>query len=466
MKSLPYLLVLALWLTGFVAASALEYAPHASLWFPPAGVTFAALVVLGWSVVPVLWFACLLGTLIASQMYGQTQSWTELLASGSLFAVAHILAYAVVALPLRSLAETARPTTTMKKVTLFLLGGAVATGMAALFGAGSLALTGVIETGALPQLLPAWWIGDYAGLLALGPLMGLVLALSARACALDVPPGAQRFAITGHRRHGVGRRAGLKLLLMLAFSALVLLVSTWFSPPEPLLFLLFAALVIQLWIVHTETELVSLLGIASFSLMMAAGAALAGLGEQALTLQFVLISLAASSYLGLAVPALYSDNHHLRQLLTHDTLTGALTRAFFEDSAREGIEDAISKDEPAVLIMVDLDRLKAINDRYGHAAGDRALESLVKACEKHLSAGQVLGRLSGDEFAIFMPNARASEAENLIQSISQSLTSLPPLAGNESIQASFGIAELDRHRPDYKDLLARADAAMYSDKRE
>ena len=74
----------------------------------------------------------------------------------------------------------------MKKVTLFLLGGAVATGMAALFGAGSLALTGVIETGALPQLLPAWWIGDYAGLLALGPLMGLVLALSARACALDV----------------------------------------------------------------------------------------------------------------------------------------------------------------------------------------------------------------------------------------------------------------------------------------
>jgi len=464
-KSLPYFLVLALWLAGFVAASALEYAPHASLWFPPAGVTFAALLVLGWSVVPVLWLACLLGTLIASQVYGHTQSLGELLSSGSLFAVAHILAYAVVALPLRSLAETARPTTTMKKVTLFLLGGAVATGLAALFGAGSLALTGMIDTEALPALLPAWWIGDYAGLLALGPLMGLVLALSARACNLDVPPGAQRFSITGHR-HGIGHRAGAKLLLMLSFSALVLLVAGWLSPPEPLLFLLFAALVIQLWIVHTETELVSLLGIGAFSLMMAAGAALAGLGDQALMLQFVLISLAASSYLGLAVPALYSDNHHLRQLLTHDTLTGALTRAFFEDSAREGIEDVINKGESAVLIMVDLDRLKAINDRYGHAAGDRALESLVKVCESHLKAGQVLGRLSGDEFAIFMPGVTVSDAGDLIRSISHSLKGLPPLAGNESVRASFGIAELDRNRPDYKDLLARADAAMYSDKRE
>ena len=64
------------------------------------------------------------------------------------------------------------------------------------------------------------------------------------------------------------------------------------------------------------------------------------------------------------------------------------------------------------------------------------------------------------------PMPEPARRRNLIQSISQSLTSLPPLAGNESIQASFGIAELDRHRPDYKDLLARADAAMYSDKRE
>ncbi|MBB5015726.1 sensor domain-containing diguanylate cyclase [Rehaibacterium terrae] len=451
--------LLAVWLGAFAASTLLEYAPHASLWFPPAAVTFSALLVLGARALPVLWLACLLSALITDRLYAQGLSGNEIALSGLVFALTHTGAYGSVALLLRRLAWEASPRTTLRKVSVMLIGGAVASGLAALLGAWGLTRTGMIHPDEFPGLLAPWWIGDYTGLLTLGSLCAVVLVKLAGRAGITVPEGIQSFA-RGRRGPGMSSRAALKLAVLLGTSALVLAGAALFPEQETLPFLLFVAIIIQLWIVHTEGELCALAGIALFGLLLVAATAVLHLDAQALTLQFVLIGLAATSHLGLAVPSLYEDNARLRHLLTHDVLTGAHSRAFFEEKVRAGMAAARHRGEPAVLAMVDLDGLKKINDRHGHAAGDAALQALARTCQRHLKTGDVLGRLSGDEFALFLPRSTTADAQARIQRIEADLED-----SRAPARASFGIAELTDAPESYEALLARADAAMYRNKR-
>lgn len=451
--------LLAVWLGAFAASTLLEYAPHASLWFPPAAVTFSAVLALGARALPVLWLACLLSALITDRLYAQGLEAGEIALSGLVFALTHTGAYGSMALLLRRLAWEAAPRTTLRKVTVMLIGGAFASGLAALLGAWSLTLTGMIAADEFAGLIAPWWIGDYAGLLTLGPLCALALAQLADRAGIAAPDGVQYFSRDPGRR-AITPRAALKLAVLLGASAVVLVGTALLPGQEALPFLLFVAIIIQLWIVHTESELCALAGIALFGLLLVVASATLHLDAQALMLQFVLISLAATSYLGLAVPSLYDDNARLRRLLTHDVLTGAHSRAFFEEKVRAGVDIARHRGEPAVLVMVDLDGLKKINDQYGHAAGDTALQALARTCQRHLKAGDVLGRLSGDEFALFLPRTDGAAARDLVAAI------VTDLEDNRApARASFGIAELAALPESYETLLARADAAMYRNKR-
>lgn len=449
--------LLVLWLAAFLVSSLLEYAPHASLWFPPAAITFAALLVLGARALPVLWVACFLATLLTDRLYGQGLSATALGGSGLVFALAHTGAYGLIALSLRRLAWEASPMTTLRKVTVVLVGGALASGLSALLGAWGLGLTGMMPMADVAGVLAPWWIGDYAGLVTLGPLAAVGLVHLCRRCGIDVPTGVQYFS-KSHRSRTLTARSLMKLGALLLVSAAILAGAAQFRDQEPLLFLLFVSIIVQLWIVHTETELCALTGIALFSALIVVATPLLQLGDDALVLQFVLISLAANSYLGLAVPSLYSDNDRLRYLLTHDVLTGALSRAFFEERVRQGIDASRHRDEPAALMMIDLNGLKQINDRQGHSAGDAALTALVRACQGQLQAGEILGRLSGDEFAVFLPRSTSQRADRVVRAMKEALAGSPlPVA------ASFGVAELMAGES-YEGLLHRADQVMYADK--
>lgn len=463
-EALLHLLVITAWLVSFAAAAMLEYAPHASLWFPPAAITFAAVLVMGLRVLPVLWLACVIVTVVSDRIHQVGLSWPDLLIAGLAFGLTHTLAYGMVALFLRGRATESSPVTTLKKVSWFLLGGAAAAGLSSLFGGLSLALTGMTQFDKVPGLIAPWWIGDYAGLLTVAPLFGLFLARLSEGFGMPAPQGLRRLMGNEPWRALFPQAAG-KLAAMLGLTLLVLIGAAAFPQKESMLFLLFVPLIVQLWIVHTESELAALLGILFFSTLMAVAAGLMGLGGQALMLQFIVLSLAVSSYLGLAVPALYRDNDRLRQLLTHDTLTGALTRSFFEDAAREGIRRAVRRGRSVCLVMVDLDGLKTINDEFGHAAGDIALKTLAKACAQNLAPGQLLGRLSGDEFAMFLSNCRLQEAERVIESVKKDLAASRPIGESSSARASFGVAELDPGRADFNHLLAQADRAMYREKR-
>jgi diguanylate cyclase (GGDEF)-like protein len=450
------------WLGAFLLGWLLEYAEHASLWFPPAAVTFAALLVLGARALPALWLACISGTWLAELIYGSQSNPGQLLLSGLVFAAVHTGAYAVPAWMLRLQAVSTGPFTTPRRVTVFLLGGVAAAGLAAVGGSQGLAATGMIPAGDAMALLVPWWIGDYAGLLTLGPLAAIGLGRLAVATG-TIDRGATFGLADNTGLAPSGGRLLPKLLLLLGTGLAIVLVASAVERPDVIIFTLFTTVVIQLWIVHTESEMAALLGVAAFTLLLVVATTLLGLGDQAITLQFVLITLAANSYFGLAVPALYGDNQRLRQLLTHDALTGALTRPFFEDGVREALEAAQRQQRAAALVMVDLDRLKAINDRHGHAAGDAALRALARACAARQAPGQLFGRLGGDEFALFLPDSDAAAARVLIGRIRSALDQAGP-GLSEPVTASFGIAVRAPGRSSYETLLAQADQEMYADK--
>ena len=461
--ALLHLAIVAAWLASFYAARLLEYAPHASLWFPPAGVTVAALLVLGWRALPPLWVACTVATVLADVAYNGVLDWSQVLATSAVFALAHTAAYGVAVLALRRAASgRSRHEATLRSATAFLLFSAVGAGLAAVLGAYGLAITGVLEAAAVPRTLVPWWIGDYAGVLALAPLAALLLERAVRWAGVAPVPGLPRAVGEFAPRAGLSFLA--KLALLLGLSTLVLVAHVAFPEQPAILYLLFVSVVLQLWIVYTEGMPQALLSVACFSLLLALLGARLSLGEDALLLQFALIGLAANSYFALGVPALYADNRRLRKLLTHDPMTGALSRAFFEDRAREGVQAALRRREPAALLMIDLDRLKEINDRFGHAAGDAALALLSSRCRGALRPWDQFGRLGGDEFCAFLPGATEVDCTALLGRLRREVEARTVPGTDVRLSASFGSAALQPD-DDYERMLARADREMYAAKR-
>ena len=100
---------------------------------------------------------------------------------------------------------------------------------------------------------------------------------------------------------------------------------------------------------------------------------------------------------------LQSANTLLSAEARHDALTGALSRRYFLDLLRHEIERAHAGNEPLCMAIADLDHFKQINDRFGHAAGDRALEHFVDTCRAELRGADAIGRLGGEEFGLLLP---------------------------------------------------------------
>ena len=120
------------------------------------------------------------------------------------------------------------------------------------------------------------------------------------------------------------------------------------------------------------------------------------------------------------------------------------------------------------MLRLDLDEFKAINDSYGHQAGDTALHRVGQVCRSRLREVDVIGRIGGEEFAILLPetdSARATEvAERLRQDIADAV--IPLADGRElHITASIGVATLTAKDADVDRLLGLADKAMYEAKR-
>ncbi|KGI77652.1 putative bifunctional diguanylate cyclase/phosphodiesterase [Oleiagrimonas soli] len=163
-----------------------------------------------------------------------------------------------------------------------------------------------------------------------------------------------------------------------------------------------------------------------------------------------------------------AGQRHLQYLATHDALTGLVNRAEFERRVAEMLLVAERKHETVVVVFVDLDNFKLVNDSYSHAIGDKLLTVVAERIHRHLPAGAVASRIGGDEFTVLVGHLKAREdinwfARQLIETLSQPMV----VDGYDIVlSASIGIASFPLDGYDATTLLTNADAAMYSAKQE
>jgi diguanylate cyclase (GGDEF)-like protein len=151
-------------------------------------------------------------------------------------------------------------------------------------------------------------------------------------------------------------------------------------------------------------------------------------------------------------------------LSEHDAITGLLNARAFDDRYRRAVGRAGMSGQPLTILLLDVDHLKSINDRYGHEAGNRALVHVANTIRKCKRAGDDAARWGGDEFAILLESAGAEAAVRVAEAILFQLRETPMLLGdsNAEVRVTIGIASAVP-RPS-EDLFATADRALYEGK--
>jgi diguanylate cyclase (GGDEF)-like protein len=143
-----------------------------------------------------------------------------------------------------------------------------------------------------------------------------------------------------------------------------------------------------------------------------------------------------------------------------DPLTGIANREAFDDQLRHAHAAAQSRGVPFVLAFLDVDRFKALNDRYGHEIGDRALRRVADTVAGSVRRSDVVARLGGDEFAVLMPGADAQGTVRVFDNLRETLK-LAVAEEGWPISFSMGVVAFDGAPPRARDAVAVADRLMY-----
>jgi len=154
----------------------------------------------------------------------------------------------------------------------------------------------------------------------------------------------------------------------------------------------------------------------------------------------------------------------LEQLTMHDQLTGLYNLRGLELLGTGAVDRAARDGSELCVLFLDLDGLKAINDGFGHAAGDAALVAAADALRGALRRTDVIARIGGDEFGAVLGGTSAAEAELLCERVRQGMQQQAP--GERSLSVSIGVAAARPGEADTLDeLIAAADDAMYTGRR-
>lgn len=156
-----------------------------------------------------------------------------------------------------------------------------------------------------------------------------------------------------------------------------------------------------------------------------------------------------------------------REAASSDHLTGLLNRRGFELVSEQALQMCSRTASRACLLFIDLDRFKAINDRLGHAVGDRALQRFSRCLTETFRASDVVARLGGDEFVILMTDASEADMQRATSRLRADVQALNLWPGTPyELRFSVGYAQLEasRMRGDLRAALDLADSRMYSAK--
>lgn len=160
--------------------------------------------------------------------------------------------------------------------------------------------------------------------------------------------------------------------------------------------------------------------------------------------------------------------HFVKALAEKDSLTFLYNHGAFHDRLRIELERADRYDRPLSVIMLDLDRFKEINDRFGHSAGDRALVTSAGVLCSCLRKTDIPARYGGDEFAVILPETDLAAASIIAGRIAAGLAGVRlDIAGGEEVffTASIGYAACSSHSRERDRIFLTADRLMYESKR-
>jgi diguanylate cyclase (GGDEF)-like protein len=161
--------------------------------------------------------------------------------------------------------------------------------------------------------------------------------------------------------------------------------------------------------------------------------------------------------------ALAEAHARLTEKARHDDMTGMLNRQSFI----EALETMRRKSEAGALLILDADHFKKVNDGYGHHAGDQALGAICGALARAVRAGDLVGRIGGEEFAVFLGGASEAEAAEVAERIRSEVERVifnPGIGRNLRLTVSIGGASC-RPGMTLSDLMREADLRLYEAKR-
>jgi diguanylate cyclase (GGDEF)-like protein len=152
----------------------------------------------------------------------------------------------------------------------------------------------------------------------------------------------------------------------------------------------------------------------------------------------------------------------LAHLAYHDALTDLPNRTLLHDRLQQAVFGAHRSGEPLMLLVMDLDRFKEINDTMGHPAGDRVLQLVASRLRDTLREADTVARLGGDEFALVLPSTDVEGAVSTARKVLQELEQPFIIDGRSlRVRASIGVARFPEHGASAETLLQKADIAMY-----
>jgi diguanylate cyclase (GGDEF)-like protein/PAS domain S-box-containing protein len=159
---------------------------------------------------------------------------------------------------------------------------------------------------------------------------------------------------------------------------------------------------------------------------------------------------------------------HLRDMAEHDDLTGLYNRSFFLHELERVVERVRRNHHACILLYIDLDNFKYVNDTLGHLAGDRLLVEVSQLLRARARRGDLLARLGGDEFTMLLYDTPPEEALSLADTFRRALSELRFWQGTQQVDlaCSIGAAVIDSDSRSAQEILSRADFACHLAKRK
>jgi diguanylate cyclase (GGDEF)-like protein len=153
----------------------------------------------------------------------------------------------------------------------------------------------------------------------------------------------------------------------------------------------------------------------------------------------------------------------LEKLATVDSMTGLFNRRHFFEMAEKEWQRFQRYQRPLTMLMVDVDRFKHVNDKFGHAIGDSVLTAVAATCFEDKRASDIVGRIVGEEFVVLLPETDVEQAAVVAERIRQKVLKRKFAARESdlSVTVSIGVAQATLSMSGVGALLNAADQALY-----